>query len=121
MANVVLEFMKLESLRGQLKEIQTENEHLKSKPLDLGWQRIGFGPDLKLKVEKLTKVRELVEATLRKRDDADCTHRETMRLLKEKEEAGKHTLRKIARPFMRYNLRLILKSFMKYKMTQKMI
>ncbi|GJR22987.1 hypothetical protein Tco_0971514 [Tanacetum coccineum] len=76
----------------QLQAIQSENEHLKSKAVDsTTFQTLQVqvtelkseNEGLKLSVEELTKARELVEITLRQRDELVIAQCEKMRLLEE--------------------------------------
>nr|GEW66302.1 hypothetical protein [Tanacetum cinerariifolium] len=72
------DFTIFENLRAQVQELHSENEHLKSKAVDfITFQTLQVqvtklkseNEGLKLMVEELTKVREIVEATLRQRDE----------------------------------------------------
>ncbi|GJY27602.1 retrotransposon protein, putative, ty3-gypsy subclass [Tanacetum coccineum] len=86
------DFIIFENLRVQVQELQSENEHLKSKVVDfITCQTLqmqvtklkGENEDLKLSVEKLTKAREIVETTLRERDEMVFAQCEKIRLLEE--------------------------------------
>ncbi|GJW79073.1 putative reverse transcriptase domain-containing protein [Tanacetum coccineum] len=86
------DFIIFENLRAQVQELQSENEHLKSKVVDfITCQTLQMqvtklkseNEDLKLSVEKLTKAREIVETTLRERDEMVFAQCEKIRLLEE--------------------------------------
>ncbi|GJR62927.1 hypothetical protein Tco_1505089 [Tanacetum coccineum] len=89
------DFIIFENLRAQVQELQSENEHLKSKVVDfITCQTLQMqvtklkseNEDLKLSVEKLTKAREIVETTLRKRDEMVFAQCEKIRLLEKQYE-----------------------------------
>ncbi|GKC88476.1 hypothetical protein Tco_1149125 [Tanacetum coccineum] len=63
-----VDFTTFQNLRAQVLELRSEND------------------DLKLLVEELTKERELIEATLRQRDEIVLTQYEKMRLLEKQPE-----------------------------------
>ncbi|GKC08811.1 hypothetical protein Tco_1000421 [Tanacetum coccineum] len=84
------DFIIIENLRTQVQELQSENEHLKSKVVDfITCQTLQMqvtklkseNEDLKLSVEKLTNAREIVETTLRERDEMVFAQCEKIRLL----------------------------------------
>ncbi|GKA39525.1 hypothetical protein Tco_0732076 [Tanacetum coccineum] len=90
------DFIIFENLRAQVKELQSENEHLKSKVVDCTMcQNLqvqveklkSVNESLNLSVEELTKTREIVEATLRERDELVFAQCEKIRLLEEQSEA----------------------------------
>ncbi|GKF05074.1 hypothetical protein Tco_0035742 [Tanacetum coccineum] len=88
----VIDFTTVQNRQVQVKELQSKNEHLKSKVVDfITCQTLQMqvtklkseNEDLKLSVEKLTKAREIVETTLRKRDEMVFAQCEKIRLLEE--------------------------------------
>nr|GEW78214.1 hypothetical protein [Tanacetum cinerariifolium] len=90
-----IDFTTVQDLRAQVKELQSENEHLKSKVIDfITCQTLQVqvtklkseNEDMNLSVEKLNKAREIVEATLRGRDEMVFAHCEKIRLLEEQSE-----------------------------------
>ncbi|GJS50032.1 hypothetical protein Tco_0600153 [Tanacetum coccineum] len=89
------DFIIFENLRAQVQELQSENEHLNSKVVDfITCQTLQMqvtklkseNEDLKLLVVKLTKVREIVETSLREKDEMVFAQCEKMRLLEEQSE-----------------------------------
>ncbi|GJX51902.1 reverse transcriptase domain-containing protein [Tanacetum coccineum] len=88
----IFDFTTVQNLRAQVKELQSENEHLKSKVvvctmcqnLQVQVEKLkSENEDLKLSVKKLTKAREIVETTLRERDEMVFAQCEKIRLLEE--------------------------------------
>ncbi|GJZ38439.1 hypothetical protein Tco_0585002 [Tanacetum coccineum] len=89
------ELVRVQQLQVQLQAIQSENEHLKSKVVDCTicqnlqaqLQELQCENDeLKLSAEQLTKAREIVEVTLRQRDEMIFGQCEKLRLLEEQYE-----------------------------------
>ncbi|GJW63200.1 hypothetical protein Tco_0115084 [Tanacetum coccineum] len=89
------DFIIFENLQAQVQELQSENEHLKSKVVDfITCQTLQMqvtkpkseNEYLKLSVEKLTKAREIVETSLRERDEMVFAQCEKIRLLEEQYE-----------------------------------
>ncbi|GJT23076.1 hypothetical protein Tco_0893013 [Tanacetum coccineum] len=90
------DFIIFENLRAQVKELQSENEHLKSKVVDCTMcknlqvqveELKNVNESLNLSVEELSKACALVEATLRERDELVFAQCEKIRLLEEQSEA----------------------------------
>ncbi|GKC68665.1 hypothetical protein Tco_1101263 [Tanacetum coccineum] len=88
----IFDFTIVQNLRAQVKELQSENEHLKSKfvvctmcqNLQVQVEKLkSKNEDLKLSVEKLTKAYEIVETTLREKDEMVFAQCEKIRLLEE--------------------------------------
>ncbi|GKE36606.1 hypothetical protein Tco_1460011 [Tanacetum coccineum] len=86
------DFIIFENLRAQVKELQSENEHLKSKVVDFTTVQTlqvqveelqSVNENLNLSVEELSKARALAEATLRERDELISDQCKKMRLLEE--------------------------------------
>ncbi|GJU45862.1 hypothetical protein Tco_1203128 [Tanacetum coccineum] len=89
------DFIIFENLRAQVKELQSENEHLKSKVVDCTMcqnlqvqveELKSVNESLNLSVEELSKARALVEATLRERDEMISAQCKKIRLLEEQSE-----------------------------------
>ncbi|GKD37194.1 hypothetical protein Tco_1257401 [Tanacetum coccineum] len=89
------DFIIFENLRAQVKELQSENEHLKSKVVDCTMcqnfqvqveELKSVNESLNLSVEELSKARALVEATLRERDKIISAQCKKIRLLEEQSE-----------------------------------
>ncbi|GJT61930.1 hypothetical protein Tco_1005463 [Tanacetum coccineum] len=86
------DFIIFENLRAQVKELQSKNEHLKSKVVDCTMcqnlqvhveELKSVNKSLNLSVEELSKARALVEATLRERDEIIFAQCKKIRLLEE--------------------------------------
>ncbi|GJS29477.1 hypothetical protein Tco_0490097 [Tanacetum coccineum] len=86
------DFIIFENLRAQVKELQSENEHLKSKVVDCTMcqnlqvqveELKSVNESLNLSVEELSKARALVEATLRERDKMISAQCKKIRLFEE--------------------------------------
>ncbi|GKA05017.1 hypothetical protein Tco_0684137 [Tanacetum coccineum] len=86
---------KISELEECLRKNDFENEHLKSKVVDfITFQNLqvqveeltSVNESLNLSVEQLTKAREIVEVTLRERDETVFAQREKIRLLEEQSE-----------------------------------
>ncbi|GJW11881.1 hypothetical protein Tco_1577708 [Tanacetum coccineum] len=89
------DFIIFENLPAQVKELQSENEHLKSKVVDYTMcqnlqvqveELKSVNESLNLSIEELSKARALVEATLRKRDEMISAECRKIRLLEEQSE-----------------------------------
>nr|GEX81423.1 outer membrane protein porin [Tanacetum cinerariifolium] len=110
----IVDFTTVQNLRAQVKELLSENEHLKSKAVDfITFETLqvkvtelkSVNESLNLTVEELSKVRGLVEANLRERDELIYDQCEKMRLLKEQSEPFYETI--ISSTFEAKNLELI--------------
>ncbi|GJV33682.1 hypothetical protein Tco_1394082 [Tanacetum coccineum] len=86
------DFIIFENLRGQVKELQSENEHLKSKVVDCTMcqnlqvqveELKSVNESLNLSIEELSKARALVEETLIERDKMISAQCKKIRLLEE--------------------------------------
>ncbi|GJY33446.1 hypothetical protein Tco_0417915 [Tanacetum coccineum] len=89
------DFIIFENLRAQVKELQSENEHLKSKVVDCTMcqnlqvqveELKSVNESLNLSVEELSKARALVEVTLKERDEMISAQCKKIRLLEEQSE-----------------------------------
>nr|GEW17595.1 ribonuclease H-like domain-containing protein [Tanacetum cinerariifolium] len=89
------DFIIFENLRTQVQELQSENEHLKSKVIDCKiCQNLqvqveelkSVNESLNLSVEELYKARALAEVTLKERDELVFAQCEKIRLLEEQSE-----------------------------------